>query len=182
MVCVKCIKKGSDPNHQQLVSSDSCARVLGHSRQQHSLVEHCRLLFETRCRLVKPLLLRLFRSSGRCAFSGVQGCVGPPLLASPLRAALCQQEQVHQRRRATSGGGETFQASGSITVWGTPRRKTNASSMWTFETAALIATYGIFPCVVKLSHFNTLHFKVFAYFNPELFDSTQTLYPLPFHH
>lgn len=51
-------------------------------------------------------------------------------------------------------------------------------SLWKFETAVSISTYKIFPYVMKPSHLNILHFKLFTCLNPVLFDSTQTLYPL----
>lgn len=69
-----------------------------------------------------------------------------------------------------------------FTVWWTPWSQTNAFSMCKFESTASISTYRIFPYVMKPSHLNIFHFKVFTCFNPELFDSTQASYPLSFYH
>lgn len=156
-------------------------------------MEHCRPLFETRCRLVKPLLLSLSRS-GRCAFPGVQGCrLSPRGTASarrlcPRGCASPSRSRVRQR-----AGGKGPWAAGpagsacSAQVLPPPPAEPRGDeptlfSMWEFETTASITTYGIFPYVVKPSHLSIVHFKVFTCFNPELFDSAQTLYSFPFHH
>lgn len=133
-------------------------------------MQHCRLLFETLCRSVKPFLLFLLRSLGFV----------PSLDYKTAALSLCQPQQLLSGQGGVAAAHECGTGS---RLWDLPglhksflcalhclmNLESNQS-----KTTASVTTYRIFPYVTKTSHWNILRFKVLACFNPEFFGSIQT--------
>lgn len=134
-------------------------------------MQHCRLLFESLCRSVKPFLLFL-EILGHCAFPGVQGCCPFPMQDPvPATAAAvwagwrCSSTWVWNRHQAVRLPGlcKSFLCALHCLM--------NSMESNQPKTTPSIATYRIFPYVTEPSHWNILCIKVLTDFNPEFFSS-----------
>lgn len=124
-------------------------------------MQHCRLLFETLCRSVKPFLLFLLRSLG------VVPSLGYKTATLSLCKTLCQPQQL----LSGQGGGAAAHERGTGTrLWDSPglpksflRALHCLMNPWESnqsKTTASITTCRVFPYVMKPSHWNILCFKV----------------------